>query len=345
MSDFAPKAATPPAVTIIGAGPVGLFTVFACGMLGLSCHVVDALPDTGGQCRALYPDKPIYDIPAFASVSGGALIDNLLAQAKPFAPTFHLGQKITALRGDVASGFTLVTDQNTTLTARAVIIAGGNGSFAPQKPPLADLDQYENTSIFYTVLDRSVFAGKRVVIAGGGDTAVDWALLLETLAAKVTLVHRRDKFRAAPVSVNRLHELVTKGRIDLKVPWQLCGLEGTAPHLESVMVEGNDGQRESIATDILLPCFGIAAQLEAIGEWGLELMRNQITVDQGTSQSSIPGIYAVGDIAHYPHKLKLIATGFTEAIQAAHAIYAQLNPDKPLHFVHSTDKGLPGQAA
>ena len=341
MSEFSHNADTPP-VTIIGAGPVGLFAAFACGMLGIQSQIIDALSDVGGQCRALYPDKPIYDIPALTAISGNALIDNLAAQAAPFKPVYHLGQQVSALHGDVAQGFTLATSLGTQVTARAIIIAGGNGSFAPQKPPIVGIEAYENTSVFYTVLDRSVFAGKRVVIAGGGDTAVDWALLLNALGAQVTIVHRRDKFRAAPASVAQLQACVAEGKISYRVPWQLKAITGAAPQLDGVVIEDTDGNVETLPADILLPCFGIAAQLGALGEWGLELVRNQISIDQATAQTSVPGIYAAGDIAHYPHKLKLIATGFTESLQAAHAIYRQLHPDQPLHFVHSTDKGVPG---
>lgn len=338
MSDFPP-------VTIIGAGPVGLFAAFACGMLGLRCNIVDILPQVGGQCTALYPDKPIYDIPGYPAVSAGDLIENLTAQAKPFAPRIITGQQIKSLKGTVETGFTLETDGGLTLDAKAIVIAGGNGSFAPQRPPLNHLELYEGASVFYTVMDRNAFAGKRVVIAGGGDTAVDWALLLHSLGCKVILVHRRDKFRAAPASVEKLQDLAAKGEIAMRVPWQLHGLEGNPPQITHVLLESADGGLDRIEADILLPCFGIVAALGPLADWGLHLDRHQIAIDQGTSQTSIPGVYAVGDIAAYPHKLKLIATGFAESIQAAHAIYRQLHPEQPLHFVHSTDKGVPGKAA
>lgn len=327
-------------VAIIGAGPVGLFAVFQCGMLGLSCHVLDSLPEIGGQCSALYPEKPIYDIPGFPDIAAGDLIARLEAQAAPFAPTYHLGHAVTGLAAD-GDGWILTTANGLRLRARAVILAAGAGAFGPNRPPLDGIEAYENRSVFYMVRRREDLRGRRVVIAGGGDSAVDWAVALADVAKSITVVHRRHHFRAAPDMVAKMDALAAAGRIDLRIPAQLSRLEGAEGEVHAVVIHDDSGVEQRIEADILLPFFGLVPALGPIAEWGLALDRHQITINPATAETSRPGIYAIGDIASYSNKLKLILTGFAEAAQAAHAIYARLNPDKPLHMEHSTSKGLP----
>lgn len=310
-------------------------------MLGLKCHVIDALPDIGGQCTALYPEKPIYDIPGFPEVAAADLIANLESQARPFKPEYHLGEQIVSLSKE-SNHWLLIGSRGIEIKAKAVIIAGGAGAFGPNRPPLEGIEAYEGTSVFYMVRRKADFAGKRVVIAGGGDSAVDWALSLADVASAVYVVHRRDKFRAAPESVQKLNELELKGKISLVVPYQLTGLSGTNGHISSVCVQDDDGVCKDIQADILLPFFGLSANLGPVADWGLGVERQHIIVDPASCLTNIPGIYAIGDIVTYKDKLKLILTGFSEAAHAAHAIYRQVNPDKPLHMEYSTTKGLPG---
>ncbi len=333
-------------VVVIGAGPVGLFAIFECGMNNLTCHVVDTLDMVGGQCAALYPDKPIYDVPAHPMVTGQELIENLLAQAKPFAPVFHLNQQVVTLdalpaNACEAGGFYLKTSVGTEFKARAVVIAAGVGAFGPNRPPLAGLEGFEGKSVFYHVKSKADFAGKRVVLAGGGDSAVDWALSLADVAERVSVVHRRSKFRCALESERKLKALVQQGKIDLIVPYQLFAVEGESGELARVVVETLDGQKRTLEADVLLPFFGLSMNLGPILEWGLGLDKHHIHIDQGTASTSIPGIYAIGDVATYPHKQKLILCGFAEAAQASHSIRKMLRPDEVVHFEYSTTKGIP----
>ncbi|MCR9256544.1 MAG: NAD(P)/FAD-dependent oxidoreductase [Alphaproteobacteria bacterium] len=328
-------------VLVIGAGPVGLFQVFECGMLGFRCHVVDSLEEIGGQCVALYPEKPIYDIPGFPSVDAADLIERLEAQAAPFEPVYHLGQQVVRLEGDAESGFTATTSAGTVIEAKAVSIAAGAGAFGPNRPPLEGLETYEGTSVFYLVKRREDFRDKAVVIAGGGDSAVDWANALHGTARKIYVVHRRDKFRAAPDMVARMRGLEETGALEMVVPYQLKGLEGAEGRLTGVRVATLKGEERVLEADVLLPFFGLATNLGPIADWGIELEKNQILVDPTTMRTNRPGIFSVGDINTYPGKLKLIVTGFSEGALAAHAMHPLLRPGEALHFEYSTTKGVP----
>lgn len=330
-------------IAVIGAGPVGLFAVFEAGMLKMRCHVIDALDTAGGQCAALYPEKPIYDIPGHPAISAADLIDRLVEQAAPFAPAYHLGQQVETL-ATIGGGFRLTTSAGLTLEAKAVFVAGGCGAFGPNRPPLAGIESYEGKSLFYFVKRKDELRGKRVVIAGGGDSAVDWAIALAGTAAQVSVVHRRDKFRAAPESARRLQELAKSGAIELVVPYQLDGLEGAGGQLSAVVVKDLDGKTRHLAADVLLPFFGLSMNLGPIAKWGLSLERNHIAVTPSSCATSVPGIFAIGDIANYPGKLKLILSGFAEAALAAHAAYPLVHPGEALHFEYSTTSGVPGVA-
>jgi thioredoxin reductase (NADPH) len=330
-------------VAIVGAGPVGLFAVFECGMLKMRAQVFDALDLPGGQCTALYPEKPIYDVPGYPKIEALALVEKLAEQAAPFQPVYHLGATVTGLAA-VKGGFRLTTAAGISVVAKAVIVAAGVGAFGPNRPPLPGIEAYEGKSVFYLVKRREDFRGKRVAIAGGGDSAVDWAISLAEVAERVMVVHRRAKFRAAPDSCARLEALAQSGRIDLVIPYQLAGLEGENGGLSRVLVADLDGKTRALEADCLLPFFGLSMNLGAIAEWGLNLDRNHIAVAPATCSTSVPGIFAIGDIATYPGKLKLILSGFAEAAQAAHAIYPLVHPGEALHFEYSTTKGVPGKA-
>ncbi|MBM3523645.1 MAG: NAD(P)/FAD-dependent oxidoreductase [Alphaproteobacteria bacterium] len=326
-------------VAIIGAGPVGLFAVFECGMLKMRCHVVDALDVAGGQCAALYPEKPIYDIPGYPRIDAAALIDRLQEQAAPFAPVYHLGQRVETLTAD-GEDWRLTTSRGTTIIARAVIVAAGVGAFGPNRPPLARLAEFEGTAVHYLVRKREDFRGKRLVIAGGGDSAVDWTISLAEVAAHIDVVHRREKFRAAPESVAKMQALAAAGRISLVTPYQLDSLEGAGGRLSAVVVKDLDGAARRLPADHLLAFFGLAQNLGPIAQWGLALERNLVKVDPATCATATPGVHAIGDLVTYPGKLKLILTGFAEAASAAHAIHPRVFPGEALHFEYSTSKGV-----
>ncbi|MFC7452480.1 NAD(P)/FAD-dependent oxidoreductase [Insolitispirillum peregrinum] len=328
---------------VIGGGPVGLFTVFQCGMVRIKCHVVDVLDALGGQCAALYPEKPIYDIPAHPSILAGDLIGQLEQQAAPFNPVYHLSQQVVGLTRQDNGRWLVETDKGTRIDCAVVIIAAGAGAFGPNRPPLDGLAHYEGKSVFYFVKSREAFRGKRVVIAGGGDSAVDWAVSLSEVAASVAVIHRRPKFRCAPESAARLQDLASQGKIDLVVPYQLSALEGdtASGQLTTVRVADLDGGLRDLPADILLPFFGLATSLGPISSWGLGMDKSHITIDQGTSATNVEGIFAAGDVCTYPGKLKLILTGFAEAAQAAHHAYPFVYKGEHLHFEHSTSIGVP----
>ncbi|MFT8467859.1 NAD(P)/FAD-dependent oxidoreductase [Acetobacter syzygii] len=328
-------------VAIIGAGPAGLFAAFQCAMLRLRCVLIDVLPEVGGQCAALYPEKPIYDIPACPAVEGAELIANLERQIAPFSIPRLLKHRVESLSGQ-RGDFTLVTDQGRSLHAKAVIIAAGAGAFGPNRPPLDGLDTYEETgAVQYYVRRKADFQNKRIVIAGGGDSALDWALSLKDLAAKLYLVHRRDRFRGAPESLRQLDEAVAAGRIEKVVPYQLHALRGNQGALTGVDVIDMDGATRTLEADVLLPFFGLATDLGPVARWGMDTQRSTIPVTPSNCETSLPGVFAIGDVATYPGKLKLILQGFSEAAMAAHAIHPIIYPDQALHFEYSTSKGVP----
>ena len=328
-------------VAIIGAGPVGMFAVFELGMLKLRAVLIDALGEVGGQCSALYPEKPIYDIPAHPAIEAGDLIARLETQIAPFAAPRLLGRRVEKISGAVGA-FVLTTDQGDEIRAKAVIVAAGAGAFGPNRPPLEGLAAYEATgAVQYYVRRREDLRGKRVVIAGGGDSAVDWALALRGVAAEIHFVHRRPKFRAAPESVAQLDAAAASGEVAMVVPYQLHALHGENGGLNSVELVDLDGGRRHIPADVLLPFFGLSMDLGPIAGWGLTLDRHHVAVTAATCATNIAGIFAIGDVATYAGKLKLILQGFSEAAMAAHAIHPIVYPDTALHFEYSTSKGVP----
>jgi thioredoxin reductase (NADPH) len=327
-------------VAIIGAGPVGLFAVFELGMLKLSSVLIDALTDIGGQCSALYPEKPIYDIPGYPAIEAGELIARLDAQIAPFAAPRLLARRVEGLSGGPGD-FLLTTDQGDNIHAKAVIISAGAGAFGPNRPPLDGLPAYEATgAIQYHVRRREDLRGKRVVIAGGGDSAVDWALALKDIA-HVSVVHRRPKFRAAPESADQLDAAAARGEIEMIIPYQLQALHGSGGRLDTVEVATLKGEARHLPADVLLPFFGLSMDLGPIAAWGLDREGAHIRIEPSTCRTSLPGVFAIGDVASYAGKLKLILQGFSEAAMAAHAIFPIVRPDEALHFEYSTTKGIP----
>ena len=326
-------------IVIIGAGPVGLFAVFEAGMLKMRCHVVDTLDFVGGQCTALYPEKPIYDIPGYPAIDAQELVGKLEEQAAAFDPMYHLGQQVVKV-SQAGDDWKVVTSVGNEITCKAIVIAAGCGAFGPNRPPLEGIEAYEGTSVFYMVGKREEFRGKKIVIAGGGDSAVDWVLSLSEVAEKIYMVHRRDKFRAAPESVAKMRALAESGNVEMVVPYQLHGLEGSGDQLSAVVVQSMDGEERALEADVLLPFFGLSMELGPIAEWGLTLDKKLIAVEPATCATSADGIYAVGDIVTYPGKLKLILCGFSEAAMAMHAIYPRVHPGEALHFEYSTSKGV-----
>lgn len=321
-------------VVVIGAGPVGLFAVFELGLLDLKCHLVDILDKPGGQCAELYPEKPIYDIPGFPVISGQKLTDNLMKQIEPFGPQFHLNRMINTLEKLEDGSFKLLTDDGDVFLAKVVVVAAGGGSFQPKRPPVPAIEEYEGKSVFYSVRRMEEFRDQDLVIVGGGDSALDWTLNLAPLARSVTLVHRRDEFRGAPASVNEMRKLVADGKVDLKIG-QIGGLEGADGQLSAVVLKTADGEVKVPATR-LLPFFGLTMKLGPVADWGLELNDNLISVDTEKFATSVPGIFAIGDINHYPGKLKLILSGFHEAALMAQAAKKVVDPNERVIFQYTT---------
>ena len=321
-------------VLIIGAGPCGLFAVFELGLLDMKAHLVDILDKIGGQCAELYPEKPIYDIPALPIVTGQELTDRLLQQIKPFGAALHLGQRIDALHREADGRFRLVTDAGTQFLCKIVVIAAGGGSFTPKRPPLPGIEAYEGTSVLYAVRRMETLRGKDVLIVGGGDSALDWTLNLQPIARSLTLLHRRDEFRGAPHSVERMRALVADNKIRLMIG-QVTGLHGDAGQLEAVTVKTKTDE-EKIACSAMLPFFGLTMKLGPVADWGLNLAENLVPVDTEKFETSEPRIFAIGDINTYPGKLKLILSGFHEAALMAQAGYRTIYPDKKLLFQYTT---------
>src|ERR1700730_5955227 len=323
-------------VLIIGAGPCGLFAVFELGLLEMKTHLVDILDKIGGQCAELYPEKPIYDIPGVPFTTAQGLVDSLMTQIKPFAPTFHLQEMVETIEKIGDPLFRVKTHQGTLFEAKVVMIAAGGGSFQPKRPPIPGIEAYEEKSVFYSVRKMEAFRDKRILIVGGGDSALDWTLNLAPLASHLTLLHRRDQFRAAPDSVNKMMALSGEGKIDL-VFGQVTSLAGNDGQVNKAIVKTNDGSMFEIACDALLPFFGLTMKLGPVANWGFELKNNElIPVETASFETSMPGIFAIGDINWYPGKLKLILSGFHEAALMAQKAHRYVYPDKRLVFQYTT---------
>ena len=328
-------------ILIIGAGPTGLFTVFEAGLLKLRCHLIDALPQPGGQCSEIYPKKPIYDIPGFPEILAGELTNNLLEQGKQFEPGFTLGERAEIIEKLEDGSFIVTTNKGTKHNAPVVAIAGGLGSFEPRKPLLDNLEKYEDNGLAYMIKDPEIYRDQRVVIAGGGDSALDWSIFLADIASEVTLIHRRNEFRGALDSVEKVQELKSLRKINLITPAEVTELQGENK-LEAIVVK-KEGEQTKIETDAFLPLFGLSPKLGPIANWGLEIEKNAIKVDNSLDyQTNIPGIFAIGDVNTYPGKLKLILCGFHEATLMCQAAYKIINPGKKYVLKYTTVSGIDG---
>ncbi len=321
-------------VVIIGAGPIALFAVFELGLLDLKAHLVDILDRAGGQCAELYPEKPIYDIPAVVEVTGQGLTDRLMDQIKPFGPTFHFSQMAEALE-KTADGWRVTTDAGTQIEARVVVIAAGGGSFTPKKPPIPGIEAYENGSVFYAVRKMDRFRDKVVVIAGGGDSALDWTLNLQPIAKKLLLVHHRDGFRASPDSVNKMRALVADGKMEFHIA-NIKSLHGTGNKLEGLTLNNKERGDYRLDAEMLLPFFGLTMKLGPVANFGIGLNENLIPVDTEKFETNVKSIFAIGDINTYPGKLKLILSGFHEGALMAQQAFRYCRPDEKLRFQYTT---------
>ena len=329
-------------IIIIGAGPTGLFSVFEAGLLKLKCHLIDALPQPGGQCSEIYPKKPIYDVPAYPEILAGELTDKLLEQSKQFEPGFSLGERAETIEKQTDGSFIVTTNKGTQHKAPVVAIAGGLGSFEPRKPSIKNLQSFEDKGIAYMIKDPEKYRDQRVVIAGGGDSALDWAIFLSEVASEVVLIHRRNEFRGALDSVDKVQELKNKGLIKLITPAEVTAVFGKSK-LESIEVSNLDGSSQRINTDNFIPLFGLSPKLGPIANWGLEIEKNAIKVNNALDyQTNIPGVFAIGDVNTYPGKLKLILCGFHEATLMCQAAYKIINPGKRYVLKYTTVSGIDG---
>ncbi|MDQ8728524.1 NAD(P)/FAD-dependent oxidoreductase [Bradyrhizobium sp. LHD-71] len=320
---------------IIGAGPCGLFAVFELGLLDIKAHLVDILDKIGGQCAELYPEKPIYDIPGIPMVTGQGLTDSLMEQVKPFGPTFHLNEMVETIEKIGDPLFRVTTDAGQVFETKVVIISAGGGSFQPKRPPVPGIEAYEGKSVHYAVRKMETFRDKEILIVGGGDSALDWTLNLQPIAKGVTLLHRRDDFRAAPHSVEQMRALVKAGKMQLKLG-QVTSLEGEGGQLSAAVVKGNDNATFKVSCDTMLPFFGLTMKLGPVGNWGVQLENNLIPVETSAFETNVPGIFAIGDINTYPGKLKLILSGFHEGALMSQKAHRYIYPDKRLVFQYTT---------
>ncbi|HAR72260.1 MULTISPECIES: NAD(P)/FAD-dependent oxidoreductase [Empedobacter] len=328
-------------IVIIGAGPTGLFAVFEAGLLKMRCHIIDALPQPGGQLTELYPKKPIFDIPGYPSVGAGELIDNLMEQIKQFEPGFTLNEQAATIDKQEDGTFIVTTNKGTQVQGKAVAIAGGLGSFEPRKPIIENIEAYEENGVEYFVKNPELFRDKKIVIAGGGDSALDWSIFLADVAAEVTLVHRRNEFRGALDSVDKVIELKKAGKINLITPAEITGIKGDGK-VESLVIEKGEETFE-LETDYFIPLFGLSPKLGPIANWGLEIEKNAIKVNNALDyQTNIEGIYAIGDVNTYPGKLKLILCGFHEATLMCQSVYNRMNPGKKFVLKYTTVSGVDG---
>lgn len=330
-------------ILIIGAGPVGLFAIFEAGLLKLKCHLIDSLPQPGGQCSEIYPKKPIYDIPGFPSILAGELVDNLMEQAAPFKPGFTLGEAAVSIDKNESGNFIVTTNKGTQHEAPIVMIAGGLGVFEPRKPPISNLESFEDKGVEYIIKDPEFYRGKKCVIAGGGDSALDWAIFLseKNIASEVALVHRRSSFRGHLDSVQKVMDLSESGKIKLITEAEVVGIDGS-DHVENVTIKHKSDGEYKVPTDHFIPLFGLKPSLGPIADWGLEIEKNAIKVDTTDYSTNIPGIYAIGDVNTYEGKLKLILCGFHEGTIALQSAFARIHPDKKNVLKYTTVNGVQG---
>ncbi|HIY76086.1 MAG TPA: NAD(P)/FAD-dependent oxidoreductase [Candidatus Sphingobacterium stercorigallinarum] len=326
-------------ICIIGAGPVGLFAVFEAGLLKMRCHLIDVLPQVGGQLSEIYPHKPIYDIPGYPSITAQELIDRQMEQIEPFSPTFTLGERVESLEKQHDGSYWVKGSDGTTIHTQVVVIAGGLGCFEPRKPTLDNLETYEGQQVHYMIKDPEQFKGKRLLIAGGGDSALDWTIFLSDLAEKVTLVHRSDSFRGAPDSAQKVFDLAQQGKINLLLSHQLESLQGNG-QLESVILKNKNKETILVDTDHFIPLYGLSPKLGPIADWGLQIDKNAIEVDTFDYSTGVERIYAIGDINTYPGKLKLILCGYHEAALMAQSAFKYVYPDQKLSFKYTTVNGI-----
>jgi len=326
-------------ICIIGAGPVGLFTVFEAGLLKMRCHLIDALPQVGGQLSEIYPQKPIYDIPGYPEVKAQELVDRLMEQIAPFQPTFTLGERVDTLERQPDDSFMLITNDKTEVACQVVVIAGGLGCFEPRKPEIAGLEEFEGKGVAYMVKNPELFRDRKVVLAGGGDSALDWTLFLANIAQEVTLVHRGETFRGAPDSAEKVFDLAREGKINLILKSNIVAINGNG-HLQEVSIVGKDNKVFTVNADHLIPLFGLTPKLGPIADWGLTIDKSAIAVNTEDYSTNVERIYAIGDINTYPGKLKLILCGFHEAALMAQSAFKYVYPNQKLSFKYTTVNGV-----